>query len=949
MQNWWEQDSVVEQGGQQSNTLITKRANPIEQQGAALKNQLTQAQIQKTLDDLNNGNEPKLPTGYRWKPDGTAELIPGVAAPGAGNKATAAQRTEAIQGFNDAVALRNIAKQLRERFEQGPGATQGIAALQDFLPTAANRGFDTAAQRARGYVKRSLGFTGGEGNTVAESTTLYDPYLPSTSDYDSSILDKIAALEELAGLAEGKAVAVLGGRPDASGNVVPITQDQEAPMLAPAGNTPPAPQGPDRSNPLPTGPSFGGPQGDPSGFVPYGSTTRRVNNPEWAGVNEAVKGMIIAGQTPDQIRAYLGQRGINTNVEGLNQAADYFRKTGKRDFRVNVDDIEVPMSGFEQFRNNAPQTAVGAGLTTAANAASFGIPQALAPEQMQYIRDQSPVASFVGDVAGIVGATSGIGAVGNSLARSLAPRALTGGGRFGNAVRSVAPDAAYGAAYGGITEGDPLTGAATAAAGSGAGQLLGKGIQKGFQGVSDPAVQYLTARGVPLSLGETLGNNSIVGRQMQRMESIPILGDLMSARRGEARDAVYRGVLEDAVQPIGGRIDPADPLASAQQAISGAYDNAVGNVTVPFDAQYFDELGNVRNAASTLPPDLKGKFDAAMASRVDPLLDGNGVRIYHGTTPEAARNIETNGFDLSKSADGSAWFTINPNIGEVAATGKGGVVQRTIDENRLKLGGWNESDKYSTDQLLQQGYDGLKFVDDGADTHYQIFNPEKLVPANPLMTGQQYQQSMRGLSGYKSEATKPGFEQDYRDAISMVQDALKGQMMRGGGDTVVTGLRNADQAYSMLKPIQNATISARGTPTPKQLQAAFTTNTKKFGGDAAAARGDKVPDIVRYAVNNAPNIGNSGTADRLAGIMPFIMPTALGGSAVGLETFTDSPFLTGSLATLAALSTRTGQKGMQTALVKRPAAVRRLGGIFGRRETQKGLAGMVTAPLLIEQ
>lgn len=390
---------------------------------------------------------------------------------------------------------------------------------------------------------------------------------------------------------------------------VDYRDDKQVAALA-AGKRPPSAgsQGLDRSAPLPTGPSFGGPQGDPSGFVPYGSKTRRMDNPQWAGVNEAVKGMIIAGQSPDAIRAYLGERGINTNVEGLNQAANYFRKTGKRDFRVNVDDIEVPMSGFEQFRNNAPQTAVGAGVASAANAVALGVPQALAPEQMQYIRDQNPFPSFVGDVAGIVGATSGIGTVGNSLARSLAPRALTGGGRLGNAARAVAPDAAYGAAYGGITEGDPLTGAATAAVGSGAGQLLGKGIQKGLQGVSDPAVQYMTSRGVPLSIGEALGNKSMFGRQMQRMESLPVLGDMISARRGEARDAVYRATLEDAVGPVGGNIDAANPLGSAQQAVSGAYDNAVGNVTVPFDARFANDFGNAQNMASTLPPDLKASL-----------------------------------------------------------------------------------------------------------------------------------------------------------------------------------------------------------------------------------------------------------------------------------------------------------------------------------------------------
>jgi hypothetical protein len=99
--------------------------------------------------------------------------------------------------------------------------------------------------------------------------------------------------------------------------------------------------------------------------------------------------------------------------------------------------------------------------------------------------------------------------------------------------------------------------------------------------------------------------------------------------------------------------------------------------------------------------------------------------IYHGTTPQAAKAIEKSGFDLTKSADGTVWFTSNPNIGEVAASGKGGLVKRSIDTSKMKLGGWDETDKYSTDELINMGFDGLKLTDNG-ETTYQIFNVDKL-------------------------------------------------------------------------------------------------------------------------------------------------------------------------------------------------------------------------------
>jgi hypothetical protein len=97
-------------------------------------------------------------------------------------------------------------------------------------------------------------------------------------------------------------------------------------------------------------------------------------------------------------------------------------------------------------------------------------------------------------------------------------------------------------------------------------------------------------------------------------------------------------------------------------------------------------------------------------------------KIYHGTSEDF------DDFDIEKSADGTIWFTDNKSKiekGEVAASGKGKIVERLIDESKLKLGGWEENDKYSVGELIRQGYDGLKLEDDD-ETTYQIFYPEKL-------------------------------------------------------------------------------------------------------------------------------------------------------------------------------------------------------------------------------
>jgi len=911
-------------------------------------NALAQA---KFAYEQSKGQELKLPTGYRMKADGSgAELIPGVAAPGANAKGDPGK----------AGAYKSVIQQidrLYELYNQGIGSTEGVAGILDYLPTEANAMFDTAGAALGDQGNAAFKVPGMGAQSDADAARFVAANQPMASDRDAAALEKLRALRQrLEANMQAQGLPAPQWNYDLNG--APIAAQPQNDQAV-AGNAPQQ----DRSNQSAV--LFGGPgqDGGGGGFAPYGATMKTEANPQWKGVNQAVKGMIVAGRSPDEIKTFLNSKGIAGDAaRGVDEAINYFRKTGKDNFGVDVEKIQVPMSGTEQFLNNAPQTRVGTAAATALNAGGFGIPQMLAGgEGLDYLRSQNPGSAFTGDVAGVIGGTAALGRAGGAVAGRVAPN-LLGGGAKSAAGRQLATDVGYGAIYGGTTEGTPegvLTGALTAGIGSGLGMGIGKGIQKGLTGVTDPAVQYLTQRGIPLSLGEMLGNNSIVGRNMQKLESMPYLGDLMAARRGEAKDAVYRAALEDSVAPVGGQLDAANPLASAQQTVSSAYDNAVGNVNVPIDEQLASQFGNARNMAANLPPDLKGKFDAAMASRVDPIT--NQKVYYHGSAADiegALRPGETGRFGpgIYLTPDKKAAISYAGDKGEA------GVYERTIRGQLAPDSEFNslygavpidarprpftpEGKAYQEgvqQQLREKGFVGIEGTDAYGAPAVNVIDPAALAPAG--MSGQDYQQAMRGLSGYKAEATKPGFEQDYRDAISMVQDALKGQMMRGGGESVVSGLNKADQAYSILKPIEQATISARGTPTPKQMLGAFTNNTKKYGGVGAAARGDKVPDVIRYAAENAPTISNSGTADRLGVLAPLLLPTALGGASYSVSDM--SPTSAGFLATLAAMSTKTGQKALQKAVTSRSPALRKAGGMFGSRKAQKALGAGGAGALL---
>jgi len=74
---------------------------------------------------------------------------------------------------------------------------------------------------------------------------------------------------------------------------------------------------------------------------------------------------------------------------------------------------------------------------------------------------------------------------------------------------------------------------------------------------------------------------------------------------------------------------------------------------------------------------------------------------------------------------GTVWFTDNPSnfsypsSSSSAAAGKGRIIERDIELN--KVAGYDELDKYSVGELIDQGYDGAVL-----DGDIQVFNPSAI-------------------------------------------------------------------------------------------------------------------------------------------------------------------------------------------------------------------------------
>lgn len=86
---------------------------------------------------------------------------------------------------------------------------------------------------------------------------------------------------------------------------------------------------------------------------------------------------------------------------------------------------------------------------------------------------------------------------------------------------------------------------------------------------------------------------------------------------------------------------------------------------------------------------------------------GKPLVVYHST------DAKITAFDPAKTQDGNLWFTADRGSiesGESGATGRSRIMPVYLKAE--KLAGWDEYEKYTTDQLIQQGYDGIKLGND---------------------------------------------------------------------------------------------------------------------------------------------------------------------------------------------------------------------------------------------
>lgn len=532
---------------------------------------------------------------------------------------TAKERADALAGYQSSSELGRIVKELKDLYAKGPGATSGVAGLQDYFPSTAAKRFDTAGNKARGTVGQALGFTGGQLNTAAEASAAVGPYLPQSSDRDAVILDKIASLEALANDARTRSIAVLGGEPDANGKVKPIEPRREIPAAIPA-----MPQSS-------LGPGTPSPVTDPSGNREFSTEVDKAMSSE-------AQAAFNAGASREQIDAIAAKYGAQPFGKDLDAAIATRGAGGRAQF-------STPASGREnagltgQILGGMASGPLGAYAINSGNALTAGGLDeivgwtggnpALAQVAKDFSVQENPYSSLAGMMTG-----GALGTMGASRALGAVPKVGTA---LSTGAGGIAPDVLYGGLFGaGESNDGRLTGALMGAGASGAGNIVGRGMFGGLgraaRGVSDPAINYLKGRGVPLTFGQMAGQSGIAGRAIKgiedKLESVPYLGDSIRQRREEGFDAFGGVAIKDALEPINQQVQGTvgnDAIEQAQGLISDAYANTLGPVRLTPDAAYRAEIAAARAAGGNLPGPLADTFKSTLANRVDPFINGGNM------------------------------------------------------------------------------------------------------------------------------------------------------------------------------------------------------------------------------------------------------------------------------------------------------------------------------------
>ncbi len=436
----------------------------------------------------------------------------------------------------------------------------------------------------------------------------------------------------------------------------PDQRDQAIPPAfgagAAGGGQPPAPGG---SEPI-VPPTFS--PGDPRMQVNT-SGYRNEDDPELVGrgVRAAYAAMLEQSVKPGQVVAKLREMGV-TNPTLLRTAAQQaqFRQQhpdvplDRYDYEA-VDDRPVAMSPLERGANavmgNSVTAPIGSAIIGAGQFLSGNTLDNIGGEQaaanLDLARIQNPNAYAVGEIAGGV-----MGSLGGEAA-------LGGAGMAPGFMRGLVADAGMGAANAaGAADGpdqsrglNAMLGGAAGAAGSTLGNITGRGVNALARGVSSPAVNQMNREVGGLTVGQAYGQSGRVGAAVKgvedRLSGVPVVGDMVNARRADTFTRFNSKAFDKALEPIGGRINGkvgADAVSDAASQVQDAFKAALQGKIVQADAPFVNEMAQAATKAFSVTR-VGPELGENIADILGPHMQRGGNTIDGETMQIISRELRT--------------------------------------------------------------------------------------------------------------------------------------------------------------------------------------------------------------------------------------------------------------------------------------------------------------------